>query len=191
MRKRRVTAGVVVLAAVCVGVWLAIREPADPNRIGVGNAFGNADGSYEIGIPTARINDDVWYFAPAITNQSSEKLTLEDVEPGTLPDGLTFVGARLFDKDAFIAGIPMSWDTSGGSANDDPSTKPSTAVQGFTLLPGQTLPDDKIVYLHIRVTSTKRPLKSDGVRFVYEQDGKRFSQTLSANLTIASPATQR
>ncbi|WUJ72733.1 hypothetical protein OG809_05555 [Kribbella soli] len=187
MPKRSITAGVVILAAVCVGVWLAIRAPADPDRIRVGNAFGNEDGSYEIGIPTARINDDVWYFAPAVTNQSSEKLMLEAVEPGTLPAGLSFVGAGLFDKDAFVAGIPMSWDTSGGSANDDPSTKPSTTVNGFTLLPGQTLPDNKIVYLHIRVTSSKRPLKSDGVRFVYKQGGKRYSQTLSANLTIAPP----
>ncbi|MFI5690334.1 hypothetical protein ACIA58_00720 [Kribbella sp. NPDC051586] len=82
----------------------------------------------------------------------------------------------------------MSWDTSGGSANDDPSTKPSTEVRGFTLFPGQTLPDDKVVYLHIRVTTSTRPLKSDGVRFVYEQGSKRYSQTLSANLTIAPPA---
>ncbi|MFC6159166.1 hypothetical protein [Kribbella jiaozuonensis] len=174
-----------------MGVGLALRGSDDPERVNEGDAFGKADGSYEIGIHTARINDDVWYFAPAITNQSSEKLMLEDVEPGTLPDGLSFVGARLFDKEAFIAGIPMSWDSSGGSANDDPSTKPSTAVEGFTLLPGQTLPDDKIVYLHLRVTTSRRPLKSDGVRFIYEQRGKRYAQTLSANLTIAPSTPQR
>ncbi len=191
MRKRVVVAAAVILVAVCVIVGLLFRSSGDPSRIHEGDAFGVEDGSYEIGIPTAHVNDDVWYFAPGITNRSSEKLTLEDVRPGTLPDGIAFVEARLFDKDVFITGVPMSWDSSGGSAGDDPSSKPSTEVRGYTLLPGQTLPAEKIVYLHVRITTTKRPLISEGVEFIYEQDGKRYSQTLSANLTIAAASPKR
>ncbi|WP_134123366.1 hypothetical protein [Kribbella kalugense] len=191
MRKKVVIASAAIVVAICVGVGLMLRSPGDPSTTREGDAFGTADGSYEIGIPTAHVNDDVWYFAPAITNHSSKKLTLEDVRPGTLPDGISFVEARLFDKEAFAAGVPMSWDTSGGSAADDPSSKPSTDVRGYTLLPGQTLPDQKIVYLHIRVTSAKRPLMSDGVKFIYQQSGKRYSQTLNANLTIAPASSKR
>ncbi|MGW5188913.1 hypothetical protein ACWEOO_06645 [Kribbella sp. NPDC004138] len=180
-----------VFVAVGVGAGLVVRGSGDPGRIREGDAFGVEDGSYEIGIPTAQVNDDVWYFAPGITNRSSEKLTLEDVRPGTLPDGIVFVAARVFDKDAFVTGVPMSWDSSGGSAGDDPSRKPSTEVRGYTLLPGQTLPDEKIVYLHVRVTTTRRPLMSKGVEFIYEQGGKRYSQTLSANLTVAALPPKR
>ena len=187
MRRRFVVAAVAVLLLIGAGIAVWLQQPGDPSRIRAGDAFGSTDGSYEIGVPTARANDDLWYFAPAVTNQSSEKLTLEDVQPGTLPEGLEFVGARLFDKDVFLAGVPMSWNTSGGAVGDDPSTKPSTGVQGYPLLPGQTLPNDKIVYLHLRVTTSSRPLKSDGVKFVYRQNGKLYSQTLNANLTIPSP----
>jgi hypothetical protein len=145
------------------------------------------EGSYEIGVPTARIDDDLWYFAPGITNRSDEKVTLVEVRSGSLPQGITFVEARLFDKDVFVTGVLMSWNTSGGFPGDDPSTKSSSEVRGFTLQPGETLPDRKIVYLHVRVTTTARPLFSEGVEFVYEQGGVRYSQTLRANLAVPAP----
>lgn len=187
MRRRAVA---IVVVVVCAGVGLALRGSEDPERVNEGHAFGSEDGSYEIGIPTVLVNEDVWYMAPSMTNRSSKELTLEDVQPGSTPEGITFVEARLFEKEVFIAGVPLSWDTGSGSA-DDPSTRASTGVQGLTLLPGQSFPDDKIIYLHVRVTTSKRPLKSDGVKFIYQQDGRRYSQTLSANLAIVAPSQKR
>ncbi|WP_432881999.1 hypothetical protein ACQPYH_38495 [Kribbella sp. CA-245084] len=188
-RRNVITAAAVVVAA-SVGVGLVVQGSGDLNRIRQGDAFGAEDGSYEIGMPTVLVNEEVWYMTPSMTNRSSETLTLEDLQPGTTPEGITFIGARLFEKEVFIAGAPLSWDTGGGSAYD-PSTRVSSGVQGLTLLPGQRFPDDKIIYLHIRVTTSKRPLKVDGVKFIYEQNGRRYSQTLSASLAIVSQSQRR
>ncbi|MEU8221462.1 hypothetical protein [Kribbella sp. NPDC048915] len=176
-------AAAAIAVAACSGVGLMLRA-SDPSDVRVGDAFGASEGSYEIGVPTAQVGDDVWFFAPGITNRSSEKVTLEEVRPGTVPEGISFVEARLFEKDVFVTGIPLSWDSSGGLAADDPSRKPSTEVRGHALLPGATLPDEKIVYLHVRIATTARPLMVQGVEFVYEQGGRRYSQTLDANLVI-------
>jgi hypothetical protein len=190
VKKRIVVAAAVGVVAICVGAGLMLRGPADPNGITKGDAFGSDDGSYEIGIPTVLVNEDVWYIAPAISNHSSKQLKLESVQPGSSPEGITFVEARLFKKEVFLAGVPLSWDTGGGAAYD-PSTRPSSVVRGFILLPGQSFPDDKVIYLHIRVTTSQRPLVLNGVTFIYQQSGKRYSQTLSANLTIAPPSPKR
>jgi hypothetical protein len=138
-------------------------------------------------MPTVRAGDDLWYIAPAITNRSSKKLTLEEIEPGTLPEGMTFIDTRIFKKDAFVAGVPLSWDTGSGDAFD-PSSKPSTSVRGRTILPGQGIPDDMVIYLHLKVTTAARPIETNGVRFIYEQNGNKYAQVLSASLKLTTKA---
>jgi hypothetical protein len=180
-----ITVGVIFVAT-CIGIGLMLKGSADSSGIADGDAFGADEGSYEISMPTVRAGEDVWYIAPALTNHSSKKVTLEDIQPGTLPEGITFVETRLFDKDVFIAGVPLSWDTGGGSAYD-PSTKASNAVQGYMLLAGQSLPDNRLIYLHLRATSSTRPLAAKGVKVVYRQGGREYSQILGATLTLTKP----
>jgi hypothetical protein len=184
-----VIAGVICVVT-CVGIGLMLRGSADSSGIENGDAFGADEGSYEIGMPTVRAGEDVWYIAPALTNRSSKKLTLEDIQPGALPEGITFVETRLFDKDVFLAGVPLSWDTGGGSAYD-PSTKTSNAVQGYMLLAGQSLPDNRLIYLHLRATSSTRPLTVKGVKVVYRQGNRKYSQMLGATLTLTKPVKRK
>jgi hypothetical protein len=187
VRRRIVIAVAVVVVAVCAGVGVLLWGPADPGGIRDGDAFGGDDGSYQITLPNVLAGEDLWYLAPTPTNHSAKKLTLEDIQPGTVPDGVTFVAARMFKKDDFVAGVPLTWDTGDGPV-DNPSTRPSSDVKGYPLLPGQTLPDDDLVYLHLRVTTTTRPLELNGVKFIYEQDGKRYAQTVGANVKLATPS---
>lgn len=181
----------VVGAAACVTLGLVRWLPTDPNEIRDGNAFGGGEGtSYEIGMPSVLAGEDVWYLAPAPTNRSSKTVTLEEIQPGTLPDGMAFVDARILRKDAFVAGVPLSWDT-GASTVDDPSTKPSRGVQGYQLLPGQALPDDDLIYMHFRVTTSHRPLETHGVKVIYRQDGKKYAEVLGASLKLFTPTPRQ
>ncbi|MFD7160175.1 hypothetical protein ACFV9C_36675 [Kribbella sp. NPDC059898] len=190
MRKRTALAAALVVVACAVVGAVLWRRMDDSGQVRVGDAFGADEGSYQIALPTVRAGEDLWYLVPAPTNHSGKQVTLEAITPGTLPDGMTFVGARTFKKNDFVAGVPLTWDTGSGSAYD-PAARPSQEFSGLTLKAGKSLPDDELIYLHVKVETSARPLESDGIKFLYSQAGRRFSQVINANLKLVEPSKRR
>jgi hypothetical protein len=177
---------VVALAVLTAGatgwtVW-------DRTRSGIrsGHAFADGGGSYTIGMTTVRKGHEVWYLAPSLANASDDSLTLETAKPAQSSAGMEYIGARIYKRDAFPGGVPLSWGTADGGSPYSPPRAPSQPFQGFTLEPGQGM--DEVVYLHFRVTTDQRPLENNGVTVEYRQKGKRFAQTLSMTFRLENPA---
>jgi hypothetical protein len=148
-----------------------------------GQAFGSDASAATITMTTVRKGDDVYYIAPSTTNFSDAELTLETVTPAAASPGLDYVEARIYKRDDFVAGVPLSWGTADGSSSN-PSNTPSKPVRGYKLEAGQDMND--IMFLHFRVTSGTRPLETNGVTIEYSQKHRTFKQVLPAIFRLAN-----
>lgn len=124
-----------------------------------GQAFGGDGSSMTLTMTTVRKGDGVYYMAPSATNFSDAELTFETVTPAATSPGLDYVEARIYKRDDFFAGVPLSWSTSDGSSSNPGNTQ-SKPVRGYKMEAGQDMND--IMFLHFRVTSDTRPLETSG-----------------------------
>jgi hypothetical protein len=148
-----------------------------------GQAFGSDGSSMTLTMTTVRKGDDVYYMALSATNFSNSELSFETVTPAATSPGLDYVEARIYKRDDFVAGVPLSWGSRDGSAFN-PSNTPSKPVRGYKLKAGQDM--DDVMFLHFRVTSDTRPLETSGVTIEYSQKHRIFNQVLPATFRLAN-----
>ncbi|ONI78361.1 hypothetical protein BWI15_02485 [Kribbella sp. ALI-6-A] len=166
----------VALAVIAAGAtgWI-VWDRTGSDEVRNGKAFGEDGASATIGMTAVRKGEDVWYLCPSIANLSDAPLTLESVTPAHNSPGLESVDARVYRPADFHAGLPLTWGSSSGTSAN-PGLVPSRPVQDTVLGPGQEM--DDVIYLHLRVTTDRRPLESNGVAVEYRQKGKRYRQVL-------------
>jgi hypothetical protein len=184
--KRKLLPAIVAVVVIVVGGGWIAWDQSHIAGVRNGQAFGSDGSRMTLTMTTVRKGDDVYYMAPSATNFSDAVLTFETVTPAATSPGLDYVEARIYKRDDFVAGIPLSWGTSDGSALD-PGKTPSRPVRGYQLKPGQDMNDD-IMFLHFRVTTGKRPLETSGVAIEYSQKRRTFEQVLPAILRLANPS---
>jgi hypothetical protein len=111
-----VTAAVAVIVVGAAG-WIAWDQT---HTAGVrnGQAFGTGEAYATIGMTHIRKGDDVFYIAPAPTNYSDDKLTLQTVGAEKSSPGLDFVDAKIYKRADFPAGVPLT-----GGGHETPSAR--------------------------------------------------------------------
>jgi len=172
MRRRIISAGVVV-AVLFVG-WLV------DNRQGA--ALDAGDGSITISSPLAGKDADFYFLAPAL--ESRRPIELVDMTPEIADAGLEFVDARVYQRDDFLGGVPISW-TVGNSDSSNPTKLVSAPLSGYELNGEQHKED--VVLLHLRVTTDRRPLNVTAVRVTYRNGFREHTQAIDANYQVIAP----
>jgi hypothetical protein len=152
-----------------------------------GQAFGTGEAYAKIGMTHIRKGDDVYYIAPAPTNYSDAKLTLQAINPEKSSPGLEYMDAKIYKRADFADVVPLN----GGGQYDSLDSKlrslPSQPVAGYRLDAGQLM--DDVIYLHFRVATDQRPLESSGVVIGYRQDDRNFTQVLAAVFQLEDAKT--
>jgi hypothetical protein len=171
MRTRLLVIGVLV-AAVLAGALLFDAHS--------GSALDDSAG-ISTGITKVNRGDDVYFLAPTLTNRSGRALELRTVRPDKTSPGLEFVEARVYEKDAFVGGAPLSWATGLGEGIN-PAAVRSASTAGRKVAADADL--DALIYLHFRVTGEQRPLTSSGVRIGYHRGLRDHTQVLDSKYEV-------
>jgi len=134
-----------------------------------------------IGLPTVRKGDDVYFLAPPPGNRSHRPLKLSSLRPATSSPGLEFVEARVYQYADFIDAPPVCWATGGGKLSSPASVK-STPIAG-TVVPAKS-DLDAMIYLHFRVTTAQRPLEASGLKWTYRRGLREHSQVVETTYQV-------
>ena len=166
----RIIAVVGLLVAVLLAGWLVDRKQGSAIKVG--------DGETTLGVPVAGRDVDVYFYAADL--EVRKPVELVQVAPRVADDGLEFVEARVYRRDAFPGGAYMSW-TAGNPSVADPTGVASVPVDGYRLSGD---PRDRVILFKVRVTSVERPLKVSGLRITYRNGFRQHTQYVNANYEI-------
>lgn len=185
MPKRPALIGAAVLIAVAATVWLLLPSGRGAGRafIGGGDALEVEGNAHQIGFPSAKTGEEIYFLSPAPVNLGDRDIVFKSAGLEKLPAGIDFVAVRVYKRSEFDA-VPINWSSSKGYPGSNPGRKSSSSIDGIELKAGQTM--DDVVLVHVRVSGPQRPLKVSGIRYTYRYSNgdKEWSQVVPATLLI-------
>jgi hypothetical protein len=110
-----------------------------------------------------------------------EPVELVAVAPRSVDAGLEFLDARVYERDAFLDGVPLSWVT-GQGPGPDPAGLAPVPVAGYRLSGD---PRRRAILLRMRITSDVRPLRVTGLRVTYRKGFREHTQYLNATYAVS------
>jgi len=169
--RKWISIGMAVVALLVVAGWLIDRRQGEALDIG--------EGSITIGSPVSGTNVDIYFYAPGL--KSRDAVELVRIAPENADPGLEFVDARVYHRESFLNGVPLSWTKDNGPASD-PTRVASGPIDGY-LLNGES----DVILFRVRIITDERPLSVRALRVTYRNGLREHTQVIDANYDIIAP----